>query len=180
MTTYTLESIKNQNGEKVPSKELYNAGQWYNTIVVCHNSEALGLGTCQCFSHRHTKIYFVSREEVKKQVKKFSIKLSKEDYENLYNPSLQCCIEEIFMKHRVTQEEMEKWCALSYKMGSNPLPFLREMLKGIKVAFMYGGSGSGYATNENTLVVVYYEGDEGDEDDEGYVEFLIKEREPNE
>ena len=148
----TLKTIKNQEGEMIPEKALiYNKSLGIFTVeeINCYSSSALGLGTCRCNSHEIWETTPVSRSEAIDLLEEAGLKgwgegLSPEEQASLLDERLEICIKErIVLAGFKSMQEFEEALAIAYKLRLNPLPKVREMLKGLPltVSFAYDGQG---------------------------------------
>ena len=114
-----------QNGYEFPSDFIKKDEVYVRQTVNCLSSSALDLGTCRCVSHDPWGVV------------PCSIELLHEHGIVLKGKEL---LTQLLALANTNIGELEEFCRLSYKFGSNPLPKLREMLPGIPVQFMYQNS----------------------------------------
>ena len=144
-----IETMKDQSGAEFSSDFIFQsegdrdgerAGVYYRQTVNCLSSADLDLGTCHCASHSPWTIAPCTIEELRG----VGIELSlPEELAQL----IECAETSI--------AEIEEFCRLSYKFGSNPLPALRGMLPGFQVQFMHQtDTRSHYLTPEKPTVGV--------------------------
>lgn len=158
----TLETKENQYGEEIAISTIYfQDGKWFWETLNCENSQDLGSGTCRCVSHNPTTIDRISREKAKIQIGEHVAELTEEERKDLLDESKWARVQEVFSLLGFTWAELEAWALDCYRMGMNPLPTLRKHLDEIcQVGFMYDQPGTGWDSEEPTLVCKLSEEDD--------------------
>jgi hypothetical protein len=125
------------NGEDIPGREIvFRDGKWYDE---CH--EQLG-----------KKNIRISRTEAMRLIGDEISFLSDEEKRDILISDTLSCVKEKFELLGFTWEEMEDWCEKCYRLGLNPLPALRDNLKGIcNVAFAYSMSGAVFSPEKDGI-----------------------------
>lgn len=134
-----LSEVKNQYGELVDEEFLIyqGGGRWDSYSLQCYSSSDLGLGTCRCVSH--SPYHYngtIGVKEMKKILEENPIlvsQLTDEEREaiELYNREFSTrIINDILVEMELSSvEELLQCLANCYKLGVNPLPRLREVLR---------------------------------------------------
>jgi len=159
-----LKTIKNQWGQEIPTEDIQWDGgpAWVRRTLTCHSSELLGLGTCACVSHNPYHYEDLTSSEVREIISKEIISLTEEEERILSSRSWQDeFLEFLWVKCcQLTQEEVEDWLSLSYRIGNNPLPALRKKVKesGVEADVVYAsepdqGSRPNYCSEKKTIIV---------------------------
>jgi len=76
-------------------------------------------------------VFPITREEVREIVKNNNIILDDKERETLEDNSLEVSIKEELHMRDLTLKELKCWIESSYKMGTNPIPKLKEVLNEI-------------------------------------------------
>ena len=78
--------------------------------------------------YRDYMVFPITREEVKEIVKNNNIILDDEERKTLEDNSLETAVEEELHMRDLTVEKLKCWIESSYKIGTNPIPKLQEIL----------------------------------------------------
>jgi len=153
MKEVILSTVKNMYGEEVVDKALYiypEEGKILVEELNCYSSIDLGMGTCRCVSHPLWNDYEISPDGARELVKKayqdgyiderelqkvlglidktevIAKELEKQKEDFYHKNPIQLLLDHFGIK---SKEELENYILGCYKLGINPLPPLRKVLK---------------------------------------------------
>ena len=112
-----VNTVTNCYGEEIPSAVLYQeGGMLYLWEIACLSSSAHNLGNCNCINHPPTVENPISTNEVVRQ-------FGSDVLEGFEEPGVE---QLVFDEFGIEIDELETYLKVSYRLGSNPLPFLRK------------------------------------------------------
>ena len=112
-----LGTVTNLSGDEIPSAVLFQEeGLLYLWEINCLSALQYGLGNCYCENHLPSDDYPISTEEV---VRRFG----KEALNGFDPPGREQLVFDAF---GVKIEELEAYLRVSYRLGVNPLPPIRD------------------------------------------------------
>lgn len=139
MSRIVLSEIENQWGEMVDEEFLVyqGNGQWSLYTLQCYSSSDLGLGTCRCVSHdpyHFTGVIGIKEiKDILSENPSLVVQLSDEEKKVIeeYNKNISTrIINDLLVEMELSSiEELQQCLSNCYKLGVNPLPRLREVLK---------------------------------------------------
>ncbi|MBW2345627.1 MAG: hypothetical protein JRF53_16830 [Deltaproteobacteria bacterium] len=166
-----LEVTRNQYGEEIATSALtydQDRGVFVHETLSCWNAEHLGMGTCRCVSHNTWEKEDISRSEAIDLIEKASLKfwggLDQEAQAALTDERLEICIDErIVLAGFSGQADLCATLEAAYRLGLNPLPKVRGILKGLPltVAFAYEGNVHFDASPRDAVFAVFLDSDAG-------------------
>lgn len=129
-------------GEKIPTAVIQKNGMLYIWEVNCFSSQNYNLGNCRCVNHDAATERPISTAEV---IQRFGVR-SLDGFEKPGREQL------VFDAFGIEVHEMETFLRVSYMLGINPLPALRD--KGAAVVFSETAEGIAFPDAEPGIVFI--------------------------